>query len=164
MSGNSKWYEPETDREFAAFGVKLSVLVAGVLILLMLVSGGITIAKRIWWSPVEGQIQQHEQNVSNANRTAQQQNFETLFADAQGYNVKIADAAVELQTSTDSSDMARLRQNLSGLQRVCVDTVQQYNAATHTILAQDWKDPRLPYALDSNEFCSTSKSSTTSRP
>lgn len=113
-----------------------------------------------------GRGEAHIQKESAPNRIIQQAGFETIFADIEKFKIQITDArkAVTEWDSINSNKQdnaigtlatqrAYLTQVVLGLQQQCNNTVATYNADTHKYLAKDFKDSRLPYEINSGEYC-----------
>lgn len=136
----------------------------GVLLFLLIVGWAIaaaTLGIRVATAGIIGKAETHIQNQSSTNRVVQQAGFETAYADYVAYTDKIKDAnrGIEEWDKANASKpdnaigtLATQRQYLvsvrDGLRQQCQNTVATYNADTHKTLAKDWKDPRLPYELD----------------
>lgn len=127
-----------------------------VLVAVCLLGGAAAWGIRVATSGVQGRGDQIIKNNSEVNRTGKQEMFEELYGDIKGYKVQISNAEEALRTNTDPKDASRLNSVVLGIKNQCTSVVQQYNAETHKVTSQDWKDERLPYEISPAEFCSGS--------
>lgn len=81
-------------------------------------------------------------------RIGQQEQFEQLAADYDGYLVKIKVAKRAVASTTDALNLTLRKTELEGLQQTCVDTAQQFNANSRKYTARSWKSAGLPLTLD----------------
>lgn len=91
-----------------------------------------------------------KQRNSTLNRVQSQAQFEQLAADYDGYLVKIKIAKTALAAATTDVDKQLAQTNLTGVQQVCVDAAQQFNAESRKYLARVWKSAGLPETLDAD--------------
>lgn len=153
------------EEKFEANPLRTSaVWVIGILLFLLIVGWAIaaaTLGIRVATAGIVGKANVHIENQSPVNRVVQQAGFETTYADYVAYTDKIKDANAGIvdwdkvngsKTDNAIGTLATQRQYLvsvrDGLRQQCQNTVAAYNADTHKTLAKDWKDPRLPYELD----------------
>lgn len=151
---SSRSFEDQWDDEFERWTPRRFKWLIAIFIALCIVVPAASWGIHVATSGVEGRGDQIVKNNEEVNRTGKQEMFEQLYADIKGYQVQISTAAKDVSDNTDPSDANRLKMVLTGLKNQCTSTVQQYNAETHKILSQDWKDPRLPYELNPVELCS----------
>ena len=82
-------------------------------------------------------------------RIGQQEQFEQLAADYDGYLTKISIAKRAVRDAAGDDVNLPLRQTeLLGLRQTCVDAAQQFNANSRKFTARDWKSAGLPAQLD----------------
>lgn len=89
-----------------------------------------------------------KQNQSAGNRIEQQAHFEDLAAEFDGYTSKITLAKKAVTQAKTQIDKQIADTNLQGIQQACIDTAQEFNAASRKYLARDWKSAGLPATLD----------------
>jgi ABC-type Zn2+ transport system substrate-binding protein/surface adhesin len=100
-----------------------------------------------------GQGAAYKQKESAVNRIQKQEMFVQLNEDFTGYLSKITIAKSALKNTP--ADLKGIKQTeLEGVQQMCVDTAQQYNAESGKYTSRDWKSTGLPYRLNPND-CTT---------
>ena len=125
-----------------------------VLVLIFIVAPLATWGLKVAFSGPQGRGDQIIKNNGEVNRTGKQEMFEELYADIKGYKVQIANSEDAVKGNTDPKDEGRLKSVVTGIKNQCVSVVEQYNAESHKITSQDWKDYRLPYEINPSEYCS----------
>lgn len=101
----------------------------------------------VFTSDIKGKGDAIKQKNAANNRIFQQAQFRDQNETITGYGtqIKIAKAAV---ASASSSTKPARETELLGLQQVCVDTVNDYNARAKQYLAQQFRDADLPERHD----------------
>lgn len=122
---------------WAVFGVVLVLLIVGA------IWGG-----SVLLSNITGSGNAIKQNQSAGNRIEQQAHFEDLAAEFDGYTSKITLAKQGVKDASTTIDKQIAATNLQGIQQACIDTAQEFNAASRKYLARDWKSAGLPATLD----------------
>lgn len=102
----------------------------------------------IWFSGPKGAGEAIKQNNSKVNRIGQQEQFEQLAADYDGFVVKIKAGKAAVASAVTETDKQLRATELVGLRQVCVDAAQQFNANSRKYTARDWKSAGLPARLD----------------
>lgn len=125
---------------------KIALIVIGVLLLIPVTWGA-----SVLLSNVTGAGGAIKQKNSTVNRIQQQEQFEDLVADYDGYlvNIKIANSTLKAD-SNDTMQKSIDTTNLEGLKIECVDAAQQFNANSQKYTAREWKSAGLPARLDPN--------------
>ena len=77
--------------------------------------------------------------------------FHQSHASHQAYKSKIQVAKPFLQSETDADEKYRLRQELAGLQNMCYNGVQYYNARASQITTRWAQDSNLPQTLNKSD-------------
>lgn len=139
----TEFYVPKTQK---ALYLNAWAWVIGILAMVAIISVSLW-AAGVFTASVRGQAGAYKAKESTTNRLFAQQNFEQLSADIDGYVAKIVIARQAVKTSP--SDITRT--NLTGVQQVCVDAVQQYNADSRKYLLRDFKSAGLPQTRDQKE-------------
>lgn len=122
--------------------IAAAVAVAGVI-------SAIVWAVKFGTSGVKGGGDVIQQNNSGTNRIAQQQHFQQLYGDIQGYQAQLPGARQDVKDGTDPN----AKTNFRGLYNICVSAVTQYNTDSNMILSKDWKSTDLPKQLDPVATC-----------
>lgn len=99
-------------------------------------------------SPVKGQGEAYKTKNSSENWTKAQAKFENLYADIQAADKKAKLATDAL--AANPTDIT-LQQTHSGVVSGCLNLVADYNAASRTYLAGDFKSADLPYQIDETD-------------
>lgn len=117
--------------------------VAGVILVVLLVAALVAggWALTIALAGPSGAAQAYKQKESATNRIQKQELFVQLNADIDGYIAKIRIAKQAVAADPTSVN----KTNLIGVEQICVDTVQQYNAESLKYTSRDFKSAGLPY-------------------
>lgn len=111
-----------------------------------------TIGALIWGLTVitagpKGAGDAHKTNQSGSNRIAKQEMFEQLYADIQASDANLTvlhDAMVD-----DPSYVNKTNYNAGRLQ--CTNLVHNYDAEARKYTAKDWRDNKLPSAINQTD-------------
>lgn len=130
-------------------GKRLAAYVAAAILITVAISFG-GWAFGVWWSGPQGAGEAIKQNNSKVNRIGQQERFEQLIADYDGYLVKIKVGKQAVASAVTDTDKQLRTTELVGVRLVCVDTANEFNANSRKYTARDWKSAGLPATLDRN--------------
>lgn len=131
-------YIPETQK--GIFG-NIVAWVIGLVVLVGLIAVALW-AFGVFTSNVKGAGDARKFRNSGVNRIQSQARFEGLAADYDG--------AIANIKSYGSPSTPRERTELRGLQQHCVNVAQEFNAASRTYTAREWKSAGLPETLDAS--------------
>lgn len=105
----------------------------------------------VFTSDVRGAGGAIKQRNSTVNRVQKQELFEQLAADYDGYLVKIGQLKLVVSTTSSEVDKELRTTELLGVQQICVDAAQQFNAESKKYTSRVWKSAGLPASLDPKE-------------
>lgn len=101
-------------------------------------------------SGVKGTGDVTRQNNDANNRIEAQATFQRLYGDIQGYPPKITRAKAD--AAANPTD-AQSKQVLDGLQNLCTDAVNTYNADAGSTTMQQWRPADLPTQINEADYC-----------
>lgn len=137
-----------TFRQDAKTGMSAAGLVTLAVIFICVLGFGIWGAT-VLLSNVTGSGNAIKQKNSAVNRIGQQEQFEQLAADYDGYIAKIATAKkAVLDAQADPVALPLRQTELEGLEQQCIDAAQQFNANSRKYTARQWKSAGLPARLN----------------
>lgn len=123
--------------------------IAAIVVVIVLVIGGAIWGGSVLLSNATGAGGAIKQRNSALNRVQQQEQFEQLAADYDGYLVKVRVARAAVKAAAgDPVNLPLRKTELEGLQQTCIDTAQQFNANSRKYTARAWKSAGLPPTLD----------------
>lgn len=123
--------------------------IAAIVVVIVIVLAGAVWGGSVLLSNVTGAGGAIKQKNSTVNRIGQQEQFEQLSADFDGYLVKITGAKkAVLKAQADPVNLPLRETELQGLEQQCIDTAQQFNANSRKYTAREWKSAGLAARLD----------------
>lgn len=101
----------------------------------------------VLWAGPKGAGDAHKTNQSGTNRIAKQEMFEQLYADIQN-----ADKTVGLMHDALAGDPSYVNKtNYTGARAACNQLVANYDAEARKYSAKDWRDNKLPSAINQTD-------------
>ena len=105
----------------------------------------------VFTSDIKGAGGAIKQRNSTVNRVQKQEMFEQLAADYDGYLIKISQLKLVVATTSSDIDKELRTTELLGVQQICVDAAQNFNAESRKYTSRVWKSAGLPASLDPKE-------------
>jgi len=105
----------------------------------------------VFTSDIKGAGGAIKQRNSTVNRVQKQEMFEQLAADYDGYLIKVSQLKLVVATTSSDIDKELRTTELLGVQQICVDAAQQFNAESRKYTSRVWKSAGLPASLDAKE-------------
>jgi len=131
------------------YGTSRTIIVVAVGLIVALVIGGVWWGVRVATSDVKGagdaQIKINEAD----NRINAQETFEAMYQQIKTYDKNLDQAAADKAEHPGDPLFAT---NYSGLVKTCNDAVFQYNAEARKVSRAKWRDPELPYEIDTTDI------------
>lgn len=140
----------EFDSASRFVGSRAAVWIVAAVVFSLLVGGGIFWA-RVATAPVKGWGDEQIIVNDGRNRVNAQEWFASKYGFVKGQDAKIPGMQANLEATKGTADEALWRASLTGLQNLCLQAVQEYNAETEKISRGRWKSPNLPFSLPDGE-------------
>jgi len=150
---NDDKYKNEIDEEIrradyaarAGFWVTYKWVVAAIIAVLAIIAG--VFAWSVLIAKPQGAGEAYKTNQSGTNRIAKQEMFEQLYADIQN-----ADNTVGLMAAAKLDDPSYVnRTNYTAARAHCNELVTNYDAEARKYTSQDWRDNKLPSAINTED-------------
>lgn len=132
----------ETRAGFWYAGKWVLAAVLGVLAVIALVWGATVLA-----AGPQGAGDAHKTNQSGSNRIAKQEMFEQLYADIQTSDQNLT----TLHEAMVADPSYVNKTNYTAMRLQCTQLVQNYNAEARKFTSQDWRDNKLPSAINQSD-------------
>lgn len=150
---NDDKYKSQTDRDFEELdydtraGFWFAVKWVAAITVFILVITGVLWATGVIFAGPKGAGDAYKTNQSGTNRIAKQEWFEQTYADIQN-----ADKTVGLMSAAKLDDPSYVNKtNYTGAVAHCNQLVANYDAEARKYSSQDWRNNKLPSAIDQTD-------------
>ena len=148
MNDSEEWRE--FDRAARKTGLRAGIWIIAIILFI----GALGVMGFMWktaTSEVKGQGEQVQMVNDAQNRTQAQQYFVEQFQLIQSTDAKLDGmlAAVNGTSNPDQRDI--LMQAFTGTKSRCLDMIAQYNAAAQKVTMAKWRDPAMPFSIDTTD-------------
>jgi hypothetical protein len=127
------------------FGASRTILLVVLALIVTGIIGGVWWGVKVATSDAKGAGDAQIKINSGDNRINAQETFEQLYQQIQAYDRNLDQAAADKAEHPGDSFYAT---NYSGLVKTCNDAVFQYNAEARKVSRAKWRDPALPFEID----------------
>lgn len=148
MRHKEPWYESDNPSRVIRGGTWRAGLWLLVVVAILGVIGGVVWAVKVALAPVKGAGDVYRKQQDANNRIFAQEHFQQLYNQIVAYDRQLDQAAADKAEHKGSDFYAT---NYSGLVKICLDAVGQYDADANKITQAQWRDTTLPYQIDTTD-------------
>lgn len=142
------WYESDNPGRVARGASWRGALwIIGIIVLVLAIGAGIW-GLRVATAPIKGAGDQEIIVNDGRNRINSQEWFESQYGQILTADRNLDEAAKNLVAHPDDPFY---QTNYTGLKNRCVEMVNNYNAEARKVSRGDWRDPRLPEHIGTND-------------